>query len=84
MIYFSHLDLLRLLYRALRRTSLPIVYTSGFNPHPKISSGNALKLGKEGPTEVKFYFCEKIEPEEFKEIFQKELPPGLKIEKIEK
>ena len=37
--YISHLDLMRVFQRALRRTGIPISYSSGFNPHMEISFG---------------------------------------------
>ncbi|MBI4752840.1 TIGR03960 family B12-binding radical SAM protein [Candidatus Desantisbacteria bacterium] len=45
--WFSHLDIVRAIYRTLRRANLPIVYTSGFHPRPKVSfMSPALALGK--------------------------------------
>ena len=82
MIYFSQLDIFRLFMRALRRAGFDIIYTSGFNPHPKISFSNAVKLGVEGGFETKFYFEKKIEIDEFKERFSSQIPKGLRIWKI--
>lgn len=45
MKYISHLDLMRLFTRAMRRADLPLKMTEGFNPHPKFSIQRALKLG---------------------------------------
>jgi len=83
MIYFSQLDLFRLFMRALRRANLPIVYTCGFNPHPKMSFSNAIKLGKEGIFETIFYLQQELNPEEFKQIFSKQIPPGLRMLSVE-
>ena len=48
MIFISHLDLQRLLQRAFRRAKINLSYSEGFNPHPKMSYGNALaELGAE-------------------------------------
>ncbi|MFM7515090.1 MAG: TIGR03960 family B12-binding radical SAM protein, partial [Cyanobium sp.] len=44
----SHLDLLRLLERALRRTGLPVSFTGGFHPLPRLQVALALPLGVEG------------------------------------
>ena len=41
----SHLDVQRLLMRALRRAKLPLAFSKGFNPHPLLSFASALKLG---------------------------------------
>lgn len=43
--YISHLDLMRVFQRALRRASIPISYSSGFNPHQEISFAAPLSLG---------------------------------------
>ncbi len=43
--FVSHLDMMRELERTLRRAGLPILYTEGFSPRPKISSGPPLPLG---------------------------------------
>lgn len=80
MRFISHLDLMRLFSRALRRTDLPIVLTQGFNPHPKISIKRALKLGLVSENEeASFYFSRRVKPDEFKQRFQKQLPEGIEI-----
>jgi radical SAM-linked protein len=43
--YLSHLDLTRLFERAIRRAHLPIAYSEGFHPHPKIAFGPPLPVG---------------------------------------
>ncbi|NLL17914.1 MAG: DUF2344 domain-containing protein [Clostridia bacterium] len=43
--YLSHLDFLRLFIRALRRAGLPVAYSRGFNPHPKLAFGPPLAVG---------------------------------------
>ena len=43
--YTSHLDLLRLFKRAFRRAGIPVAYSHGFNPHPKMSFAQPLSLG---------------------------------------
>lgn len=42
--YISHLDWYRVIYRATRRANLPVVFTEGFNPSPRISIGLPLAL----------------------------------------
>ncbi|MBU0694370.1 MAG: TIGR03936 family radical SAM-associated protein [Candidatus Omnitrophica bacterium] len=79
MIYFSQLDLVRILERALRRSNLPLVFTQGFNPRVKMSFSSALKLGVEGRVEVIFYFSQKISPYKLKEQLLSQLPAGLEI-----
>jgi len=79
MIYFSQLDLVHILERALRRTDLPLYFTQGYNPHVKISFKNGLKLGVEGEIEAVVYFNEKIDREAVIEKLQKQLPQSLEI-----
>jgi radical SAM family uncharacterized protein/radical SAM-linked protein len=43
--FISHLDLLRELERTFRRADLPMVYTEGYAPRPKLSAGPPLALG---------------------------------------
>nr|MDD6336265.1 TIGR03936 family radical SAM-associated protein [bacterium] len=43
--YISHLDLVRAVQRALRRSRLPIRYSEGFNPHPVLAFALALPVG---------------------------------------
>lgn len=45
MIYISHLDLLRFLTRILRKSDIPVKYSQGFHPRPKVSLGNPISLG---------------------------------------
>jgi len=49
--FLSHLDLMTLFHRAAVRAGLPIAYSHGFNPHPKISFGPALSVGIESEAE---------------------------------
>jgi radical SAM family uncharacterized protein/radical SAM-linked protein len=43
--FFSHLDMIRLFERAFRRGKVPVQFTQGFNPHPRIGFGPPLALG---------------------------------------
>ncbi|MFC1607384.1 TIGR03960 family B12-binding radical SAM protein [Candidatus Latescibacterota bacterium] len=43
--YMSHLDFVRMFDRAMRRAGIPVAYSQGFHPHPKISFGLPLPLG---------------------------------------
>lgn len=52
MRFLSHHDVMRLMERLLRRASLPIRHTEGFNPKPKITLASALGLGIVGREEV--------------------------------
>ncbi len=43
--YASHLDIVRQIYRILRRSELPVAFSSGFSPHPLVSFGPPLPVG---------------------------------------
>lgn len=79
MIYFSQLDLTRILERALRRTDLPLYCTQGFNPHIKISFANGLKLGVEGEINATLYFTQEVSFSALKEKLSCQLPQGILI-----
>jgi len=83
MRFISHLDLMRLFTRAMRRADLPIKMTEGFSPHPKFSIKRALKLGLEsGHEEALITLKAWIGQEEFRERLQKQLPPGIQIKSV--
>ena len=50
--YISHLDLQRAVARMLVRSGLPIAYTEGFNPHPRLNIVLPLSVYQEGEREV--------------------------------
>ncbi len=80
MIFISHLDLQRLLQRAFRRAKINLSYSEGFNPHPKMSYGNALALGVESQGEyVDIEIEDDIEVKEFLERINEQLPEGIKF-----
>ncbi|AFZ48186.1 Protein of unknown function DUF2344 [Cyanobacterium stanieri PCC 7202] len=84
MALVSHLDLVRLFDRAVRRASLPISYTGGFHPGPKISIALALSLGMTSNGEiVDFENHTRIDIDEFVEKLQAQLPPELPLIKVE-
>ena len=81
MVFISHLDLLRLFQRAARRAGLPLEFTKGFNPRPRISIQKALKLGLESDSlEAIFMLDRDFAAPEFKERMNQQLPKGIKIE----
>ncbi len=82
MKYISHLDLMRLFARALRRAEIPVKMTEGFNPHPKLSLKKALKLGIESEgEEATVALARRISPEDFKRKLEAVLPEGIRIKK---
>lgn len=78
MKYISHLDLMRLFMRALRRAQMPVKLSQGFNPHIKLSIKRALKLGIESENEEAVVILnEVVLPEEFVIKLNKQLPKGI-------
>lgn len=78
--YISHLDLMRVFERALRRARLPVAFTKGFNPHPEMVFGLPLSVGVTSEAEyADFEFEEDIEPSEFMERLNSQLPEGLRV-----
>jgi radical SAM-linked protein len=84
MALVSHLDLVRLYDRAVRRASLPIAYTGGFHPSPRIMIANALPLGATSQSEiVEFELTEPMDVEEFKERLACQLPSEIPLYRVE-
>lgn len=78
--YLSHLELMRALQRALRRGGLPLAYTQGFNPQPKVSVAQALAVGVEGLHELgEVELASRVEPSDLLVRWNWQLPPELKI-----
>jgi radical SAM-linked protein len=79
----SHLDLKRTLERAMRRAQLPLLFSQGHNPHPKLSLGPPLPLGATGDAELlAIHLTEALDPDEVKERLNKQLPPSLEIVEV--
>ncbi len=80
----GHLDLLRLFDRAIRRATLPIAYTSGYHPNPRISIANALSLGATSSGEIAdFELAQPLDPEDFRARFAAQLPPDCPLYHVE-
>jgi len=79
MVYISHLDLMTLIRRAIRRTGLAFVLTEGFSPHVKISMPKALKLGCQSDREEMSFWLTERPHLEIKEALNRELPEGVRI-----
>ncbi len=78
--FASHRDIARAIERAVRRSALPIAYSAGFSPHPKISYAGAAPTGVASEAE----FCEltlttAVPPGEVRERLDASLPDGLDV-----
>jgi len=84
MRYTSHLDLQRAWERTLRRARLPLAYSQGFNPHPKINLGEALPLGFTSDAEIiEVWLEEEIALREIESALTPVLPPGIRVQDIQ-
>lgn len=82
--YISHLDLMRTWERALRRAQVPLAYSEGFNPRPKISIASALPVGFTGRGEVMdIVLSRHTSPYNFAKRLKPHLPPGLEVLSVE-
>nr|WP_278003658.1 TIGR03960 family B12-binding radical SAM protein [Nodosilinea sp. TSF1-S3] len=80
MALIGHLDMVRLFDRALRRAGLPVAFTGGFHPGPRISPANALPLGATSSGEVvDFELAEAIAPTDFCQRLAAQLPPEIPL-----
>jgi radical SAM family uncharacterized protein/radical SAM-linked protein len=76
----SHLDLMRLFERTLRRASLPIALTNGFNPQPRLALANALPLGATSTGEiVDFELTTSMSAADFQQQLAAKLPADIPI-----
>jgi radical SAM-linked protein len=82
--YTGHLDLHKLWERAARRAELPLAYSQGFHPQPKINIAAALPLGFSSSCEIMDMKLEReIVLEGLKEKLQQTLPGGIQVLNIE-
>jgi radical SAM-linked protein len=78
MRFTGNLDLHRTLERSMRRANLPLVYSEGFTPRPKITLASALPLGYTSEYELAdFWLKVVIAVEDVREALGKSIPPGL-------
>jgi radical SAM family uncharacterized protein/radical SAM-linked protein len=84
MRFLSHLELAHLFYRASKRADLPLCFSEGFHPMPRIVFATALPVGMESLMEIVDIECEgKITPAEVLERLNRTLPPGVEIMEAE-
>lgn len=82
--YISHLDLQRAIHRMLVRSGLPISYSEGFNPHPRLNIALPLSIYQEGERELfDFRITEEVPEEVITESLRKAAFPEMQIIKAE-
>jgi len=78
--YLSHLDMLRLFQRAMRRAALPLAFTQGFSPRPRFSLAAPLPVGATAAKEYgEVDLAEPLEPVSFLRRLGEQLPAGLAL-----
>ncbi len=78
--FSSHRDFQRALERALRRAGVPMAYSAGFSPHPKISYSNSAPTGVASEAEyVEIGVTQLCDPDRLRIELDSALPPGLDI-----
>lgn len=84
LVFISHLDLSHTFVRAFNRAGIPLRYSSGFNPHPKLVFALPLSVGMAGENEMCDVGLEKdMDMDEFKERISSVMPPHLHIKSVE-
>lgn len=80
----SHRETMRAMERALRRSGVPLAFTSGYHPHPKVSYSPALPLGVAAEAEYLEVAVEgNVDPEDALVRMNASLPPGLGVVSVE-
>lgn len=83
MKYVSHLDLIRLFTRIFHRAELPLVYSEGFNPHPKMSVLLPLSVGFESSCEyIDVEFKDSVSMLDCMKKLKGKLPLGMEVPQI--
>ena len=81
--YCSHLDLMRLWERALRRAGLPLAYSEGFTPHARIALASPLPVGVTSEGELmEVYLRKRVSPHFFLDQIRPQLPAGIDISRV--
>lgn len=83
--HLSHLELVKVFIRALRRAGVNVVHSKGYHPMPKISFATALPVGTESMEEtLDLELSQTSDFSTIKDRLNLELPPGIKISFVQK
>jgi len=78
--FTSHRDFQRAFERALRRAAVPIAYSAGFSPHPKVSYANAAATGVASEAEyLELGLAQRRDPKEIAAALDEALPEGFDV-----
>src|SRR3984885_13649813 len=80
MRFASHRDVARAVERGVRRAGLPIAYSAGFTPHPKISYAGGAPTGMASEAEyLELSLTGRLGPSEVRERLDAALPDGIDV-----
>jgi radical SAM-linked protein len=78
--FVSHLDIMRLWERAFRRAQIPLAYSEGFSPHPRLSLAAPLPIEVTSEAELMDVFVNRwVSPHWLTDLVRRQLPPGIEI-----
>lgn len=78
--FLSHLDMMRVFIRAFRRGQVPMAYSGGFNPQPRLAFAAPLPVGTAGLAEfVEIVLNESMSLEKLLEDVNRQLPAGITV-----
>jgi radical SAM-linked protein len=81
--FTSHRDFSRAFERALFRARVPMAYSSGFNPHPRISYAGAAPTGSASEAEyLEIGLAETVQPADVRAALDEALPDGLDLVEV--
>lgn len=81
--WIGHLDVARFWERAIRRADIPILYSRGFNPQPRVQFASALPVGVSGRAEIMdIWVSPPQDPTEVKVRLQAQCPPAFRVLKV--
>lgn len=84
MRFISHLDTLRFMDRLLKKCHIPVKYSQGFHPRPKISLGNPVSLGTAAYNEVMDIVLDiPMTDEELRDKLNSSEVIGFRVNKVE-
>ena len=82
--FISHHNLMKLFERAIRRASISVKMSEGYNPRPKIAYPLALPVGIKGIDEkLEMELCEQMDVSELETRLKKQLPENMQITSVE-
>jgi radical SAM-linked protein len=81
--FTSHRDVARMLERALRRAEIPMAFSAGFSPHPKLSYAGAAPTGVASEAEyLEIALAERRDPAQVRAVLDAALPDGIDVVQV--